>query len=105
MSTYKFNRKGPLTNSMVNYLNSLGEGELGSKQDFLIKVGKVKQDKETGKFTHNDGSPIVIGGYFSTFFASLKDAGIIKYVRKGRKHMFMKGPNYEAFENGKLKRI
>tara|TARA_R110000803_G_scaffold48837_10_gene101609 strand:+ start:6823 stop:8295 length:1473 start_codon:yes stop_codon:yes gene_type:complete len=102
MSTYKFNRKGPLTVSMVNYLDEL-DGELGSKIDFLLKSGKVKKSEDG--YVAGDGSFVNIGGYFSTFFASLKDAGIIKYVRQGRRFMFTKGDNYIAFKEGKLKRI
>lgn len=103
MSTYKFNRRGPLTNSMIKYLDGLGD-KLGSKKDFLIKSGKVKEGKN-GDLTSPSGEYLNIGGYFSTFFASLKDAGIIKYVREGRRFMITKGDNYEAFKEGNLRRV
>ena len=103
MSTYKFNRRGPLTNSMIKYLDGLGD-KLGSKKDFLIKSGKVKKG-DNGEFTSPSGEYLNIGGYFSTFFASLKDAGIIKYVREGRRFMITKGDNYEAFKEGNLRRV
>lgn len=103
MSTYKFNRRGPLTNSMIKYLDGLGD-KLGSKKDFLIKSGKVKKG-DNGDFTSPSGEYLNIGGYFSTFFASLKDAGIIKYVREGRRFMITKGDNYKAFKEGNLRRV
>jgi|SaaInl5LU_22_DNA_1037371.scaffolds.fasta_scaffold00026_73 hypothetical protein len=102
MSTYKFNRNGKLTQQMVKYLDDLGDNGLGSKKDFFLKTGKLTE--KNGVF-YNGGSPINIGGYFSTFFSSLKNAGIIQYVRDGKYYKFKKGENYEEFKKGNLVKL
>lgn len=104
MSTYKFNGNGALTNSFKEYMNELGPEGLGSKVDFLTKIGRIEPNDEGG-YSRVGGGPIVIGGYLSTFFSSLKDAGIIEYVRQGRRYMFKQGPNYKNFIEGTLRRV
>ena len=103
-SSYKFTGNGALTKSFKEYMNELGPEGLGSKVDFLTKIGRIEPNDEGG-YSRVGGGPIVIGGYLSTFFSSLKDAGIIEYVRQGRKYMFKQGPNYNNFIEGTLRRI
>jgi hypothetical protein len=44
-------------------------------------------------------------GHFSSFFASAKNAGILKYRKIGNQFLLMKGPNFEAYKNGELKAL
>ena len=104
MSSYKFTGRGALTNSFKEYMNELGPDGLGSKVDFLTSIGRIEPNDEGG-YSRVGGGPIVIGGYLSTFFSSLKDAGIIEYVRQGRRYMFKQGPNYKNFIEGTLRRV
>lgn len=104
MSSYKFTGSGALTKSFKEYMNNLGPEGLGSKVDFLTSIGRIEANDEGG-YSRVGGGPIVIGGYLSTFFSSLKDAGIIEYVRQGRRYMFKQGPNYNNFIEGSLKRV
>jgi len=104
MSTYTFNGNGRMTKLMKDYLNELGSEGLGSKIDFFLKT-KTLVVKDGEYYTDKTSqSPIVIRGYFSTFFASLSDAGIIQYVRDGRQYKFKQGPNYEDYLKGNLQR-
>jgi len=41
----------------------------------------------------------------STFFSSIKDAGLVRSERRGRKFVYFIGPNYEAWTQGRLKRV
>jgi hypothetical protein len=103
-SSYKFTGNGALTNSFKKYMNELGPEGLGSKIDFLTKAGRIEKN-DNGGYSRVGGDVINIGGYLSTFFASLKNAGIIEYVRQGRRFMFKQGPNYKDFIEGTLYRI
>ena len=41
----------------------------------------------------------------STFFSSIKDAGLVRSERRGRKFVYFIGPNYEAWTQGRVKRV
>ena len=41
----------------------------------------------------------------STFFGSIKDAGLVRLERRGRQFVYFIGPNYETWTQGRLKRI
>jgi len=88
MSTYTFSN--PKTSKLVvkftDYIKSQKEkNEPATRKDFLTK--------------YYPGN--VVRGYFTTFFASIKDA---KIVTKNNKNEYSLGPNYENFLRGKLVR-
>ena len=92
-STYAFNRTrsnpqvAKLTNSFIEYVKTQNEkNQKATRKDFLEKN---YPDKSTNT------------GYFSTFFASIKDAGI---VSMNNKNEYVLGPNYQAYLEGKLRR-
>lgn len=103
-STYTFSGNGRLTNAFKEHMNELGPEGLTSKVDFLTDIGRIEK-REDGYVKKGTDDYINIGGYFSTFFASLKNAGAIEYVRQGRRFMMKQGPNYKDFVNGTLNRI
>jgi hypothetical protein len=78
------------------------------------------QNSMTGKFlnyvTENPGRTAeqfyqdVLGhrrpaGHNSMFFGSIKDAGLVRMERRGRQFVYFIGPNYEAWTQGRLKRV
>jgi len=97
---FTFERKG-LINKLVNYLES---GKEGSAMDFLEDAKVVKTvvyPHGTKKYVGKKGF-IEPKGYFSSFFASASKAGIISYMRKNKKNILVKGPNFEDFKKGNL---
>ena len=97
---FTFERKG-LINKLIDYLDI---GKEGSAMDFLedSKVVKI--------ITNPDGTKKYIGkkgyvepkGYFSSFFTSARNAGILSYKRKNKKNILTKGPNFDDFKKGNL---
>lgn len=74
-------------------MDSIPEGEPIKRVDFMEKAGMVKK-KPDGTYVNRGGEPIVIKGYFSSWFSALNAAKIIENVgKKG----FKKGPRYEEF--------
>jgi hypothetical protein len=103
---YIFSKNKGLIKKMVDYLDA--DNLNGTKIDFLVHSQKVKPKKdESGNiiYVNKDGNKIIISTYFSSFFASAASAGIIKYEKEGRRFIIKKGPNFEAFKEGKLKAI
>ena len=88
VSSYKFNyppREGTMTRKFVDYL------------------------KQNPKSTANKFYEDVLGyprprAHNAMFFASIKDAGIVKMERQGRQFVYSLGPNYQAWVEGKLLR-
>lgn len=75
-------------------MDSIPEGEPIKRVDFMEKAGMVKK-KPDGTYVNRGGEPIVIKGYFSSWFSALNAAKIIENVgKKG----FKKGPRYEEFK-------
>lgn len=101
-----FSKNQGLIKKLVDYLDANNLN--GTKIDFLVYSQKVKPKKdESGNiiYVNKDGNGVNIGGYFSSFFGSAALAGIIKYEKEGRRFIIKKGPNFEAFKEGKLKTI
>ena len=105
-SGFIFSKNQGLIKKMVDYLDA--DNLNGTKIDFLVYSQKVKPKKdESGNiiYINKDGNGVNINSYFSSFFASAALAGIIKYEKEGRRFIIKKGPNFEAFKEGKLKAI
>lgn len=98
---YKFLKNKGLIKSLIDYLDN---NEVGTKLDFLTKIGKLRKDTRDGKTVYysQSGREANERGYFSTFFSSAKSAGIIDYEKSGKKYYLIKGPNFEQFKSGKL---
>ena len=105
--TFKSSDKG-LVKKLINYLES---GEIGTKLDFLEKIGKLKSKIEDGKKLYSiSGRDFFrpkkeLRGHFSSFFASAVLAGILGYRKVGRDYFLIKGPNFDEFKEGKLKAL
>jgi len=95
---YTFGKNKGLIKKLVDYLDA---GTIGTKADFLEFIGKVKPKIENGKKVYDKN----IRGYFSSFFASAKLAGILNYRKVGNQYLLTKGPNFEAFKNGELRAL
>ena len=97
-SNYRFESRNP-DNSYIKFLNyiieQINEGEPASKRDFLLNV--LEKDPEQ----------VVFSGYLSTMFSSMKDAGLVSLYRADTSPYFRYkiGPNYNAWEKERLKRI
>jgi len=98
---FTFERKGGLINKLVDYIDS---GKEGNAIDFLIDAGKVTTRKlNNGKIEYiGKKGPITPKGYFSAFFSSARNAGILSYERKNKKNILTKGPNFDDFKEGNL---
>lgn len=95
---YTFGKNKGLIKKLVDYLDA---GTIGTKADFLEFIGKVKPKIENGKKVYDKN----IRGYFSSFFASAKLAGILNYRKVGNQYLLTKGPNFESFKNGELRAL
>jgi len=95
---YTFGKNKGLIKKLVDYLDA---GTIGTKADFLEFIGKVKPKIENGKKVYDKN----IRGYFSSFFASAKLAGILNYRKVGNQYLLTKGPNFDAFKNGELRAL
>ena len=97
-SNYRFESINP-DNSYIKFLEYIrdreSQNEPASKRDFLINV--LEKDPEK----------IVLSGYLSTMFSSMKDAGLVSLYRaKDYPYFRYKiGPNYNLWKQGRLKRI
>jgi hypothetical protein len=87
----------------------LDKGDIGTKLDFLVSIGKLKSKTIDGKKYYSKGGNYLPSsnwrGYFSSFFASAKMAGILNYRKIGKDYFLTKGPNFEAFKTGELKSL
>ena len=95
---YTFGKNKGLIKKLVDYLDA---GTIGTKADFLEYIGKVKSKVENGKKVYDRN----VRGYFSSFFASAKMAGILNYRKIGKDYFLVKGPNFEAFKSGQLRAL
>jgi hypothetical protein len=93
---------------LVDWLDS---GRIGTKVDFLVDLGVFQKVKEDGKIKYKrPGTDYIysqrdLRGQYSSFFASAKHAGILSYRKVGKDFLFIKGPNFEAFKQGKLRAL
>lgn len=94
MAGYTFTKGGKLTKALMNYIESLPEGAIGNKLDFLTKIGQISVSP-SGSFIGKRGE-ISLQGYLSSFFSAAKQAGIIEKP-KG-KNGFIKGPNFNKYK-------
>lgn len=94
---YKFtNRNQGLIKKLTDWLKS---GKKGTRMDFLVEVGLAKKIGNVYYSTLTN-SPIEARGFYSTFFASAANAGIIKGDRKANRVLMTKGPNFKKFVDG-----
>ena len=103
---YTFSKNKGLIKKLVDYLD---EGTIGTKLDFLESIGKLKSKTIDGKKYYSKNNNFLPSsqwrGYFSSFFASAKLAGILNYRKIGKDYFLIKGPNFEAFKEGQLKSL
>jgi hypothetical protein len=103
---YTFSKNKGLIKKLVDYLD---EGTIGTKLDFLESIGKLKSKTVDGKKYYSKSGDYLLSsnwrGYFSSFFASAKMAGILNYRKIGRDYFLTKGPNFKAFKEGQLKSL
>jgi|LakMenEpi03Aug12_release.lakeMendotaPanAssembly.Ray.scaffolds.fasta_scaffold12812_8 hypothetical protein len=89
----------------------LAAGKVGTKLDFLTDIGQLDKKLENGKKYYSfKGKNTFLPsknwrGQFSSFFASAKHAGILAYRKVGKDFLLIKGPNFDAFKEGKLTAI
>ena len=77
------------------------EGSLTKVFVDFVKNNPGKTRKEFYDYIGREYSP----GNNSSFFAAIKDAGIVNLTRKGRQFVYTIGPNHEAWTEGRLKLI
>jgi hypothetical protein len=103
---YTFSKNKGLIKKLVDFLD---KGDIGTKLDFLVSIGKLKSKTIDGKKYYSKGGNYLPSsnwrGYFSSFFASAKMAGILNYRKIGKDYFLTKGPNFEAFKTGELKSL
>ena len=105
---YTFGRKKGWIEKLVKFLES---GKIGTKLDFLTDIGfleKITKDGKTMYKRTKDGfvmKPRDLRGQHSSFFAAAKNAGILGYRKVGKDFLLIKGPNFQAFKEGKLKAL
>jgi hypothetical protein len=94
LAGYTFTKGGKLTRALINYIDSLPEGAVGNKLDFLKRTGQVTVTPQ-GSFSKT-GRQISLQGYLSSFFSAANQAGIIQKP-KG-KNGYIKGPNFDKYK-------
>lgn len=105
---YKFKENKGLVKKLVDWLDSDKEG---TRLDFLTDIGVFEKVQQDGKLKYKrvNGqhlyNPTDLRGQYSSFFASAVLAGILKNIKKGRKYILAKGPNFENFKQGNLKAL
>jgi len=105
---YKFGKNKGWVKKLVDYLDSK---KIGTKLDFLTDIGYIEKLTKDGKtqFRKTKGgyiyNPRDLRGQHSSFFAAAKNAGILDYRKVGRDYFLIKGPNFDAFKEGKLKAL
>ena len=105
---YTFATNKGLVKKLVDWLD---KGLIGTKLDFLVDIGKLKKKVVDGKELYSLSSGDTFSpksqfrGHFSSFFSTAKHAGILDYRKVGGQYFLKKGPNFEAFKEGKLKAL
>lgn len=105
---YTFGKNKGLIKKLVDWLDS---GKKGTRLDFLVDIGILEKIEQDGKINYKRVKgkhiykPTDLRGQYSSFFASAVLSGILKNVKEGRKFILTKGPNFEAFKEGKLKAL
>ena len=107
---YTFGKNKGLIKKLVDWLDNEAN-DTGTKLDFLTDIGvfeKLEIDGKTRYKRPNSTHLYKSGdlrGQYSSFFASAKNAGILNYRKVGNQFYLIKGPNFEAFKEGKLKAL
>lgn len=105
---YTFGKNKGLIKKLVDFLDA---GEIGTKLDFLEKIGLVSTKIKDGKKYYNtrgqepNRTKIDMRGQHASFFAAAKNAGILNYRKIGKDYFLIKGPNFDAFKKGELKAL
>ena len=105
---YTFGKNKGLVKKLVDFLDL---GKVGTKIDFLTHIGYIKPVTKDGRKGYKKTKdnlfykPRELRGQHSSFFAAAKNAGILKYRKIGKDYFLTKGPNFEAFKQGKLKAL
>ena len=103
---YTFSKNKGLIKKLVDYLE---KGDIGTKLDFLVSIGKLKSKIIDGKKYYSKNGDYLSSsnwrGYFSSFFASARLSGILNYRKVGKDYFLTKGPNFDAFKEGQLKSL
>lgn len=105
---YKFGKNKGLIRKLIDRLDKRDDF---TKLDFLVSIGKVDKTVEDGEILYKPSTQTEwrtapqMRGYFSSFFAQAKNAGIITYERKGRDYIIKKGENFDSFKKGELKAL
>ena len=77
------------------------EGSLTKRFVDFVKKNPGKTRKEFYDSIGREYRP----GHNSSFFAAIKDSGIVDLTRKGRQFVYTIGPNHQAWTEGRLKLI
>jgi hypothetical protein len=88
-SSYKFEYPAHPSSLTTEFLNYVRENPGRTAEEFYEDVVGHRRPK----------------GHNSMFFGSIKDAGLVRMERNGRQFVYYIGPNYEAWTQGRLKRI
>ena len=104
--TYKFenpNKEGWWIKNLMKYIRSCEEySRVATKKHFLKLVGLKHRNRRNMNRVHGKG-------YMNTFFAAVKDAGIVHLhqVWNGSftESTYRRGPNWNAYLEGRLKRV
>lgn len=88
-SSYKFEYPAHPTSLTTEFLNYVRQNPGRTAEEFYQDVVGHRRPK----------------GHNSMFFGSIKDAGLVRMERSGRQFVYYIGPNYEAWTQGRLKRI
>ena len=105
---YTFGKNKGLIKKLVDYLDL---GKIGTKLDFLVDIGKLDKKVEDGKLlyahkgTRGYRPSVDWRGQHASFFASAKASGILDYRKVGNQFILIKGPNFDAFKEGRLKAL
>jgi hypothetical protein len=105
---YTFSKNKGMVKDLIDYLD---EGNRGTKLDFLVHQGILKQKEINGKpyYSRPNENNWQIGSAFrgqnSGFFNSARLAKIIDYDKKGNQFYLKKGPNFDKFKLGQLRAL
>jgi hypothetical protein len=103
---YTFGRNKGMISKLIKYLDS---EKIGTKLDFLTDIGYLEKIVKDGKTKYKRGNftfePRELRGQHASFFAAAKNAGILNYRKVGRDFLLTKGPNFDAYKEGRLKAL
>jgi hypothetical protein len=92
---YTLDKRDKLIGDLIQWLD---QGNEGTKMDFLVSVGRLKEID--GEYYSRNNSQIIPRGYLAPFFSTAKAADIIDYKKDGSKFIITKGKNFEKYKEG-----